>query len=433
MFRRLAVVLCALLAVCLVIETAEAHKRKKRWRSNYSGDQLVVIAEQDVDLSLSRFEVDVRSAKGGYRGIRLRNKSARLFDVSRATLVYGDSGRPHEEDRQIDMYRGERSKTIPQDLSGDSRFIDRVIIDQVPSSGRGKIQILGIQDSNGRSMDRAGGGFSSGGGVSTAPRPPATDPALSGDLTVRPTQPTPTPTAPGVATDGGDVLFGAQYVGFGVDRDVIRVGNEIGKFDRIRLRVLDNDIHINEIKVVYANGETDALAVDADIPKNSRTNWIDLKGDRFIKEIQMVYRSKPSFRGQARIEVFGQYAPGWLGPQGEGRKYNQGWVLLGAQTAGFVGFDRDVIPVGKNEGGFKRLRVTVRDRAITLNEIRVVYSDGTDETIPIRTRVDAGGTFGPIDLKGERRQAIERVEAKYRSRIFSAGKGSAIVEVWGLH
>ena len=99
------------------------------------------------------------------------------------------------------------------------------------------------------------------------------------------------------------MLFGAQYVGFGVDRDVIRVGNEIGKFDRIRLRVLENDIHINEIKIVYNNGSTDALAVNADIPMNSRTNWIDLRGDRFIKEIQMVYRSKPSFKGQARVCV----------------------------------------------------------------------------------------------------------------------------------
>ena len=205
---------------------------------------------------------------------------------------------------------------------------------------------------------------------------------------------------------------------------------------RVRLRVLDNDIFINELKIIYANGETDTLAVNANVPKNSRTNWIDFKGDRFIKEIQLVYRSKPSFRGQARIEVFGQYAPGWLGPQGEGRKYNQGWVLLGAQTAGFVGFDKDVIPVGSNEGGFKKIRVTVKDRAITLNEIRVIYTDGTDETIPVRTRVDAGGTYGPIDLKGDRRAAIDRIEAKYRSRFFDAsarGKGSAIVEVWGQH
>ena len=232
------------------------------------------------------------------------------------------------------------------------------------------------------------------------------------------------------------MLFGAQYVGFGVDRDVIRVGNEIGKFDRIRLRVLDNDIFINELKVVYANGETDTLAVNANVPKNSRTNWIDLKGDRFIKEIQMIYKSRPSFRGQARIEVFGEYAEGWLGPQGEGRKYNQGWVLLGAQTAGFFGFDKDVIPVGRNEGGFKKIRVNVKDRAITLNEVHIIYTDASDETIPVRTRVEAGGSYGPIDLKGTRQVAIDRVEAKYRSRFFDAsarGKGAAIVEIWGQH
>ncbi len=190
------------------------------------------------------------------------------------------------------------------------------------------------------------------------------------------------------------------------------------------------------MKIVYANGETDTLAINADIPKNSRTNWIDLRGDRFIREIQLVYRSRPSFSGQARIEIFGRYAPGWLGPNGEGRKYNQGWVLLGAQTAGFIGFDKDIIPVGSNEGGFRRLRVTVRDRAITLNEVKVVYTDGQDETIPVRTRVDAGGTFGPIDLRAGRRGAIDHIEAKYRSRFFDSsarGKGSAIVEIWGQH
>lgn len=436
MFRRLLVVLCAMLASGVYM-SAEAHKR--RHSRNYSGDRLIVIAEQDVDLSRSNFAIDVSAAKGAYKGIRLRNKNARLIDVSQVKIVYGDST-TWSEDRQIDMYRGERSRAI--NPTPDSKFLDRILIEQSPTGGRGTLQILGIQDEDGRSLDRGGGGGRVSGRdfdreerredrrESTSP-PPAT----GDDIAVRPTTSQPTQGAPGtsVAGEGGDVLFGAQYVGFGVDRDVIRVGNEIGKFDRIRLRVLDNDIHINEIKVVYANGETDALAVDADIPKNSRTNWIDLKGDRFIKEIQMIYRSKPSFRGQARIEVFGQYAGGWLGPKGEGRKYNQGWVLLGAQTAGFVGFDRDVIPVGKNEGGFKRLRVTVRDRAITLNEIRVIYLDSSDEIIPIRQRVDAGGTFGPIDLRGERRQVIDRIEAKYRSRIFSAGKGSAIVEIWGQH
>ncbi len=439
MFRRLVVALSVILATG-VFMTAEA-RRKRHYES--SGDQLIVISDQDIDLSLDKYTVDVSKAKGAYKGIRVRNAQGRLFDLSRVQVVYND-GSVHNEDRQIDMWTGERSRVI--NPTSDSRFVDQVNITQAPGSGRGRLQVLGIQDSDGRSMDRSGGG-----GRISSPRDrdrdrdtspaasapaPRDDGALSGSVPVRPTTDQPTTAAPGAATAGGDVLFGAQYVGFGVDRDVIRVGNEIGKFDRIRLRVLDNDIHISEIKVIYANGETDALAVNADIPKNSRTNWIDLKGDRFIKEIQMVYRSKPSFKGQARIEVFGQYADGWLGPQGEGRKYNQGWVLLGAQTAGFVGFDKDVIPVGRNEGGFRKIRVTVRDRAITLNEVKVIYADNTDDIIPVRTRVDAGGTYGPVDLKGEKRVAIDRVEAKYRSRFFDAsarGKGSAIVEVWAQH
>ncbi len=422
MFRRLVVALCVILATGVFV-TAEARKKKR-----YSGDQLVVISELDIDLALDRYSIDVSKAKGAYKGIRVRNADGYLFDLSRVQVVYND-GTVHNEDRQIDMYRGERSRPI--DEQPESRFVDQVNITQEPGRGRGRLQVLGIQDAEGRSMER--GGRSTAGSGYVPPRPSRPDDALSGAMPVRPTTAAPSTAVPGQQTEGGDVLFGAQYVGFGVDRDVIRVGNEIGKFDRIRLRVLDNDIFINEMKVVYANGEADALAVNADIPKNSRTNWIDLKGDRFIKEIQLVYRSRPSFSGQARIEVFGQYAPGWLGPQGEGRKYNQGWVLLGAQTAGFVGFDKDVIPVGRNEGGFRRLRVTVKDRAITLNEIRVVYSNGGEETVPVRTKVEAGGTYGPVDLGDSRRQAIERIEAKYRSRIFSAGKGSAIVEIWGQH
>lgn len=448
MLRRLVVALCAIVAMGAVF-SVEARRMR-----HGGGENLVVIAEHDVDMSAESYSIDVSGAKGAYKGIRIKNKSGRLFDVRRVQVVYSD-GSVHDEDRQIDMYQGERSRPI--NPTSESLFIDKVNITQEPGRGRGRLQVLGIQTRQGARMsryddnsnDRRSGeryaireprGSSPGiirvdpGAGSPRASAPVRETAPA--LETRPTSNQQTTAAPGRATSGGEVLFGAQYVGFGVDRDVIRVGNEVGKFNRIRLRVLDNDIYINEMKVVYSNGETDTLAVNANVPKNSRTNWIELKGSRFIKEIQLVYRSKPSFRGQARIEVFGNYAPGWLGPQGEGRKYNQGWVLLGAQTAGFVGFDKDVIPVGANEGGFKKIRFTVKDRAITLNEVRVIYTDGTDETIPVRTRVDAGGTYGPIDLKGQRRTAIDRIEAKYRSRFFDSsakGKGSAIVEVWGQH
>lgn len=413
MFRRLVLAGIAMVAAS-VVSVAEAQEK------------LVVISTQEIDLAQERATIDLTKAKGAYRAVRIRTKTG-AADMTRVQVLYAN-GAVHNEDRVIHLLPGERSRAI--DPRNEDRFLDQINITYKPIAGRKEkkatIEVIGAQSRAGARAVRPS---------TPRPTPPvAADPSTSNIVTT-PTSQEPSTTTPGTATAGGDVLFGAQNVGFGVDRDVIRVGNEIGKFNRIRMRILENDVFINELKVVYSNDEVDALVVNANIKANSRTEWFNLKGDRFIKEIQMSYRSRPSLKGQARVEVFGEYADGWLGPNGEGRKYNQGWVLLGAQTAGFVGFDKDIIQIGKNEGGFKKIRVTVKDRAITLNELRVLYLNGADDIIPVRTKVDAGSTYGPIDLKGGIR-AIKEIQAKYRSRFFdrsAAGKGMGIVEVWGQH
>ena len=209
------------------------------------------------------------------------------------------------------------------------------------------------------------------------------------------------------------------------------------QFDRVQLRVLDNDIYINELDVVYADNTTQKLVVGADVKQNTRTRWLDLKGDKFIKEIQMTYRSRPSLKaGQARIEVYGQYAEGWLGPNGRGRQFNEGWVLVGAQTAGrFLRTETDVLPIGRNEGKFKRIRVTVKDRALVFEEMRIVYANGEEELIPVKATVAANSTWGPVDLKtGDR--AIKEIRAKYRSAVIDSkavGRGASVVEIWCQH
>ncbi len=380
---------------------------------------LVGIATETIDTSSDgSATIDVSKAAGAFRGIRVKNKGASAIDLQRVQIVYSD-GSVHNEDRQIDMRKGERSREIAAGSS--DKFIDKVNVTWKATAGKGTLQVLGLQTREGRRAER--------------PKGPAT-----GDLSVADTPPTPTPgdgKAPVV--DGNDVMFGYQNVGFGIDRDVIKVGGEIGKFDRIRLRVLGNDVRLNTLKVLYMDGSTQDLAVDADIRANTRTSWLEIDGKKFIREIQMSYRSKPNFKGQARIEVTGQYADGWLGPNGEGKAYNAGWVLLGAQTAGFTGFDKDTINVGKNEGGFAKLRIVAKDRAITLREVRVVFFTGPDEVFTMRERVDPGNPYGPLEFKSGR-SAIKEIQAKYRSR-FDLAKGlknlfegtPAVVEVWGQH
>jgi hypothetical protein len=150
----------------------------------------------------------------------------------------------------------------------------------------------------------------------------------------------------------------------------------------------------------------------------------------------MTYRSRANFKGQARIEVYGQLARDWLGPKGRGREYNEGWVLLAAQTASrFLRTEVDTIPVGRNEGLFKRVRVTVKDRALVFDRLHIVYGNNEEEEIPVKTTVAANSTYGPIDLKGGSR-VIKEIRARYRSAVVdtkAVGRGASVVEIWGQH
>jgi hypothetical protein len=380
------------------------------------GEKLVVIGTQTIDLSGSGVSIDVRGAPGAYRGIRIRAKSGAPA-IDRIQIIDRD-GKVHNETRPITLSEGERTRAIPE-AGPEDIFIDTVNIVNRIASGKAVVEVLGIQTPSGSALERSG---------------PA-----SGNVSADPAGTLPDKAEPGTVRDGRDVMFGYQNVGFGIDRDVIKVGGDLGKFNRIRLRVLGNDVHVNALRVIFVDGQEQNLAVDADIKANTRSQWFEINGGRFIREIQMTYRSHPNFDGQARVEVTGEYAKGWLGAAGEGRNYHQGWVLLGAQTAGFTGFDRDMITVGENEGGFTRLRIEAVERAITLKEIRVKYLSGPDEVFTMHERVDPGKPYGPLEFKGGK-APIRAIEASYRSR-FDLAKGlksaldgrPAVVQIWGQH
>ena len=101
--------------------------------------------------------------------------------------------------------------------------------------------------------------------------------------------------------------LGCQKVGFLVDKDIIRVGRAEGKFRSIRLLVSGNKVHMMDLKVIYANGQPDDIPVREEIRAGGQTKPLDLKGERrAIKQIEMVYRSQPNFKGEATVCVEGQ-------------------------------------------------------------------------------------------------------------------------------
>ncbi len=380
-------------------------------------------------------KIDVRRIPGKFRGIRVYAVDGAAVDIAKIDVKYSD-GTVFTEDRgrliRLDD-KDVRTRIMgPNDGNGPEKFIDEIVMHYKTAPGEPRqahVRVVGITSASG----------------AKAFRPSGVGGAVSGAVPGRSTDATPTKAAAGAVTAGGDVLFGVQYAGFGLDRDTIKVGREYGKFDRIRLRVLDNDLHVNELRVVYTTGEPDVLAVNATVQANTRTRWLDVRGDRFIKEIQFSYRSRPNFKGQARVEVFGEFAEGWYSassgadPAGEAFKHgsNRGWLYLGGQQPKFfsvslkkgIGYETDVISVARN-WGFNRMRLDVRDRAITLNRLTVVYNDGTNDIIPISEKVDGGSSYGPVQLK---RKPVKEIQVSYRSRVFdkaAAGKAHAFVEFW---
>jgi hypothetical protein len=113
---------------------------------------------------------------------------------------------------------------------------------------------------------------------------------------------------PGPGPDGPRVeLLGSQKIGFKVDRDVLRVGRKEGRFRRIALRAVDNDIEILDMKIFYGRGPADDVQVRRVLRAGQRSEPIDLRGDepRVIDRIEFVYRARPNFRGAATLEVYG--------------------------------------------------------------------------------------------------------------------------------
>lgn len=405
--------------------------------------------------------IDTRSIPGKFSGIRVYALDGSAVDISKIDVRYSD-GSTFTEDRGRPIRLDDRDVRTrimgPNNGNGPEKFIDEIVMYYKTAPGESRqaaVRVVGVTSNSGarairsdrdRGPDRVASRDDS--------RPVEARPgdrAASGNVAASSTAPVPTAAAPGSITAGGDVLFGVQDVGFGVDRDVIKIGREFGKFDKIRLRVLDNDIFIEEMRVVYSNGEPDVLAVAANVPANSRTKWFTLKGDRFIKEIQLVYKSRPNFKGQARVEVYGEFAEGWYQKptaasasgaivyDGEAFKHssNRGWLYLGGQQPKFfsvslkkgIGYETDVISVARN-WGFNRMRLDVKDRAIQLNKITVVYHDDTNDTIPVSQKVDGNSSFGPVDLK---RKPIREIQVSYRSRVFdknATSKAQAFVEFW---
>lgn len=334
--------------------------------------------------------------------IRLNRVDVRFANGDRQSFEIGDR-----------LEDGDKTRPLPIDLTRERRRVDEVVVIQRPGvrPGRIELELTGLKT---RSFDE------------DRERPRDWDRDRDRDRDVRGGAVALERGAPG----GGWVLFGSQTVGFGVERDVIRVGRDAGLFEKIALRVLKNDIYLREVDIVFGNGERQRVPVNVELKEGFRTAPLPLeRGDRFIEQIELIYQAKPDRRGQAVVEVYGDYSDKWLRDADQRRGRSDGWVLLGAQRAEMFNSDRDSFEVGERFGRFKALRISAKKSPVKIRGMRVIYGNGEAEEVPISVELRDGQATDALTING-RGRFIQRVELKYRTKLNFKGEG--VVEVWGL-
>jgi hypothetical protein len=105
------------------------------------------------------------------------------------------------------------------------------------------------------------------------------------------------------------------------------------------------------------------------------------------------------------------------------QRYRNGggpWIYLGESNVDGSS-DHDRIKVGRSDGRFRSLQIRVERAPIEFDRVVVHYVNGADDEVPIRSRIPAGGSTRPIDLRGGDR-AIESVEIWYAKARYGSRK-----------
>ena len=235
--------------------------------------------------------------------------------------------------------------------------------------------------------------------------------------------------------NAGWVMLGQRVVQGKNDTDAIMVGRKEGKFTRLMVVVEGDELEMNSMEIEFGNGQKVDAGVRHFFKENSATRQIDLPGEqRAIKRIVFKYGNLPG-GGKSKVQVWakeGDAGPG-PGPGSVGGgggvltpKWNQtGWVKLGERVVQGKN-DTDTIPVGRQQGNFTRLMLTVAGSEVEMHDMQIEFGNGQKWDPQVRHFFRERSATRSIDLPGVQRK-INKVMFKYGNL---PGGGRAKVELW---
>jgi hypothetical protein len=226
-----------------------------------------MLGEQAVQGRVDRDRISVGRYEGRFSKLTLVVLDSDL-ELMEFGINFGDGTR---YDPRVQHYFRENVRTRVIDLPPNGGIINSIDLKyrNLPGGGRARVQVWGFK--------AAGGG----------PGP-----------------------GPGAWDSRGWELLGEQTVQGRVDRDRIRVGRGMGKFSKLMVVVLDSDLEMIDMEVVFRRGGSFRPAIAQYFRESTRTRAIDLPdgyrgGERMIEHIDFRYRNLPG-GGRARVQVWGK-------------------------------------------------------------------------------------------------------------------------------
>ncbi len=235
----------------------------------------------------------------------------------------------------------------------------------------------------------------------------------------------------------GWVLLGEQTVDGPRDTDVIKVGRKEGRFEKLTMVVLDDDLSLASMKIILGDGETLTPAVRQVFQQGARTRAIDLPGDaRGIASIELTYgnietrdhRGKARAwrgvrdNGKARVQVWGLEAK----EQAPASVWNpRGWTMV-AQKRVTARSGKVTLAVARGGLMYEDLTLNVDGSDLRITGVVVTYRKGRKETINVGHDYRDGARQKGIAIDGSR--PIKSITVTYAGR----GRGkAAVIQVFG--
>jgi hypothetical protein len=113
--------------------------------------------------------------------------------------------------------------------------------------------------------------------------------------------------SPRPASAQGEWRFIADKIAdFGLDHDVIHLGDVRDDFRQLRLRVTDAPLKMLDMKIYFDNGSVQDVPLRAFFRKGEESRIIDLNGGlRHLKKIEFWYETAGRRKGRSRVAVWG--------------------------------------------------------------------------------------------------------------------------------